>query len=248
MNFLIPGITDLIDIILVAFILYRAFLIVRKSGGYQILIGLLSIFGLYLLAYILKLQIVLSLLGSIKSYWILGLIILFQPELRNLIARLGQGHFTFNPYKKRRNFSMSPITTAISSLSFRKTGALIVIEKKSKLDEYIAKGEIIDAGLNSMLLITIFNPKTILHDGAVVIRNGRIYAVKVVLPLSENSEFLHRHGTRHLAAIGITEKTDAYVIVVSEETGAISFAKNGEIATRLSIEELTQRIKDEEQG
>jgi len=122
---------------------------------------------------------------------------------------------------------------------------LIVIENKRKLDNYIESGEIIDAQISVKLLLTIFNNKTILHDGAVIVRNERLYAVKVVLPLSESVEYSQRLGTRHLAGVGITENTDSFSIIVSEETGKISVAKNGVLHSELTIDELSQRIKDE---
>ncbi len=130
-------------------------------------------------------------------------------------------------------------------MSFRKIGALIIIENKSKLDNSIESGEIIDAQISVKLLLTIFNNKTILHDGAVIVRNERLYAVKVVLPLSESVEYSQKLGTRHLAGVGVTENTDAFSIIVSEETGKISVAKNGVLYSGLSIDELSQRIKDE---
>jgi diadenylate cyclase len=130
-------------------------------------------------------------------------------------------------------------------MAFRKIGALIVLENKQKLDDLISKGEVIDARISIRLLLTIFNNRTILHDGAVIIRNKRIYAVKVILPLSENFEYTQMYGTRHLAALGISEITDALTVVVSEETGAISVTKNGIIERDITIEEVSQKIKDE---
>jgi diadenylate cyclase len=130
-------------------------------------------------------------------------------------------------------------------MSFRKIGALILIENQRKLNDYIESGEMIDAKISIKLLLTLFNTKSILHDGAVIIRKDRILAAKVVLPLSENIEYTRILGTRHLAAVGITEETDAFAIIVSEETGRISAARNGEFITDLSIDELAQRIKDE---
>jgi diadenylate cyclase len=129
-------------------------------------------------------------------------------------------------------------------MSFRKTGALILVENKQSLDEFIATGEVIDARLSSKLLLTIFNRRTILHDGAVVLRGDRIIAVKVLLRLSRNVEYTQKFGTRHLAAIGVTEETDCLAIVVSEESGRISAAQNGAIFTDLSTEELAQIIAD----
>jgi diadenylate cyclase len=136
------------------------------------------------------------------------------------------------------------LLNAVAIMSFRKVGALIVIENSRKLDEYIESGEIIDADITVKLLLTIFNSKTILHDGAVIIRNNRIYACKVVLPLSEKVEFKQKLGTRHLAALGISEESDAFCVIVSEETGKISTAYNGEIILGISQDELSQRIKD----
>ena len=139
----------------------------------------------------------------------------------------------------------SPLLNAVSIMSFRKIGALIIIENRRKLDNYIDSGEIIDAQISVKLLLTIFNNTTILHDGAVIVRNERLYAVKVVLPLSESVEYVQKLGTRHLAGVGVTESTDAFAIIVSEETGKISIAKDGVLHSGLTIDELSQRIKDE---
>jgi len=130
-------------------------------------------------------------------------------------------------------------------MSFRKMGALILIENQRKLNDYIESGEVIDAKISVKLLLTLFNTKSILHDGAVIIRKDRILAAKVVLPLSENIDYTRILGTRHLAAVGITEETDAFAVIVSEETGKISASRGGEFITDLSIDELAQRIKDE---
>jgi diadenylate cyclase len=133
---------------------------------------------------------------------------------------------------------------AISSMSFRKTGALIVIENKRKLNEYIHSGEIIDATMSLRLILTIFNPKSALHDGAIIIRGDRIMAAKVVLPLSRKPDYVKRFGTRHLAGIGITEISDAVAIIVSEQNSQISVARNGNISVNIAYEELLQIITD----
>ena len=245
MNILIPKITDIIDILIVAFILYRLILVLKKAGGFQILIGLAAALIIYFTASMLNLNMVFSVLKIFKDYWVIVFIILFQQEIRNLFARLAQSHNLKSLFSDAKKSVFSPLLNAVSIMSFRKIGALIVIENSRKLNEFIESGEIIDAQISVKLLLTIFNNKTILHDGAVVIRNNRILAVKVVLPLSENVEYTQKLGTRHLAAIGITEGTDAFVIVVSEETGKISVVKNGELFSDLSIDELSQRIKDE---
>lgn len=245
MNIFIPRFTDVIDILIIAFILYRIVILLKKSGGYQILIGLAAVVLIYFTAMIFNLSMMSSLLSSLKQYWIIVFIILFQQEIRNLFSRLTQSHDLRSLFGDTKKSVYTPLLNAVSIMSFRKIGALIVIENRRKLSELIKTGELIDAQISLKLILTIFNNKTILHDGAVIIRNNRIYAVKVVLPLSENVEYAQKFGTRHLAAVGITEGTDAFSIIISEETGKISVAKNGEIFTDLTIDELSQRIKDE---
>lgn len=245
MNIFFPGLADVIDILIVAFILYRFILLLRKYGGYQIVIGLAAVFVVYFSATVLDLNMVSSILKVLKDYWVILFIILFQQEIRSLFSKLAQNQnlkFFFSSVKKS---VYSPLLNAVSIMSFRKMGALIVIENNRKLNNLIESGEIIDAQISVKLLLTIFNNKTILHDGAVIIRNDRILAVKVVLPLSENLEYAQKFGTRHLAAIGVTEESDAFVIVVSEETGKISYTKDGKITTDVMIDELSQKIKDE---
>lgn len=245
MNFLIPGITDIIDILLIAIILYRLIIMSKKTGGYQILIGISLIIIIYFVSAILELSLMTSLLRALKDYWILIFIIIFQPEIRVLFAKITRTKDLGLMIKGSPKNYYAPLLNAISIMSFRKIGALIIIENQRKLDEFIESGEVLDANLSLKLLLTIFNQKSILHDGAVIIRDNKIHAAKVVLPLSENVEFTQKHGTRHLAALGITERTDAFVIIVSEESGRISSSINGEISTDLTIDELAQRLKDE---
>lgn len=245
MSIFIPKITDIIDIIIVAFILYRVFILLTKSGGYQMLFGMLAVFIIYITASLLKLNMMTSILTVFKEYWIIIFIVLFQYEIRNLFARIAQTHDMRTLFKSAKKSFYSPLLNAVSIMSFRKIGALIIIENKRKLDNFIESGEIIDAQISVKLLLTIFNNKTILHDGAVIVRNERLYAVKVVLPLSESVEYSQKLGTRHLAGVGVTENADAFSIIVSEETGKISVAKNGVLHSGLTIDELSQRIKDE---
>ncbi|MFC1897938.1 diadenylate cyclase CdaA [Candidatus Cloacimonadota bacterium] len=245
MEILIPKFTDILDILIIAFILYRLVILLKKAGGYQVIIGLLVAVIIYFTATLLELNMVTSLLGIIKDYWIVVFIILFQQEIRSLFARAAHSHDLRSLFKSAKKSVHSPLLNAVSIMAFRRIGALIVIENNRNLNDYIESGEMIDAKISVKLLLTIFNNKTILHDGAAIIRDDRILSVKVVLPLSENVEYTQKHGTRHLAAIGITETTDALVVVVSEETGRISVAKGGELITDLTIDELSQRIKDE---
>lgn len=245
MDFLIPKFKDIVDIFLIAFLLYQTLTIVKRSGGYQILLGLLFIFLIYLLAVLFDLKMVTAALSSIRHYWIIALIILFQPELRTILARLNISRELGLAFKKKETNSIyMPLMDAISSMSFRKTGALIVLENKRKLNEYIHSGEMMDATMSLRLILTIFNPRSALHDGAVIIRGDRIMAAKVVLPLSKKPDFVKRFGTRHLAGIGITEISDAVAIIVSEQNSQISVAQNGQITTNIAYEELIQIITD----
>ncbi|MDY0219460.1 MAG: diadenylate cyclase CdaA [Candidatus Cloacimonas acidaminovorans] len=245
MEFLIPRFKDIVDILIISFLIYQALLIVRKSGGYQVLWGLLFVVVLYILAVIFNLKMVSSLLSAIRNYWFIAVVILFQPELRSILARLNLPRELSKVFSKQEKSSLyTPLIDAVSSMSFRKIGALIVLENKRKLHEYIYSGEPIDAIVSMRLILTIFNPKSVLHDGAIIIRDQRIMAAKVVLPLSKKAEYVRKFGTRHLAGIGITEISDAIAIIVSEQTGQVSVAKAGKIQTNVAFEELLQILTD----
>ena len=245
MEILIPKFADIVDIFIITFLIYHILLVLRRSGGWQILVAVLAIIVLATIATALNLRMVSSLLNSISRYWALALIILFQPEIRTLLSKINLSReLNLSLRKRETNHVYMPLIDAISSLSFRKIGALIVIENRRKLTEYINNGEIIDAALSLRLVLTIFNPKSPLHDGAIIIRGDRIIAAKVVLPLSKNPEYIKHFGTRHLAGIGITEVSDAIAIIVSEQTSQISVAQNGEIKVNVAYEELLQILMD----
>ncbi len=245
MNFLVPQLRDIIDIVIVAFIIYQTLLIVRKSGAYQILYGLTFIFVLYIIAVVLNLKMLLAMLNSFRNYWILGVIILFQAELRSILARMTISDELGGPFrKKKKNEFYGALLDAVSSMAFRRTGALIVIENKRKLNEYIQSGDVLDAEISLRLILSIFNPRSVLHDGAIIIRKNRIIAAKVVLPLSKNPEYNKKYGTRHLAGIGITEVSDAFAIIVSEQTGKTSIAQAGRIQSGIAFEEMMQILTD----
>lgn len=245
MGFLIPRFKDIIDILIIAFLIYQSLLIVRKSGGYQVLWGLLFLMLLYFLAVVFDLKVVSSLLSAIRNFWIVAVVILFQPELRSILARLNLSKELGIAFRKREKTSLySPLIDAVSSMSFRKTGALIILENKRKLHEYIHSSELIDSAISMRLILTIFNPKSVLHDGAIIIRGERIMAAKVVLPLSKKPDYVRKFGTRHLAGIGITELSDAIAIIVSEQTGKVSVAQAGSIQTDVAFEELMQILTD----
>ncbi|MBP7562446.1 MAG: diadenylate cyclase CdaA [Candidatus Cloacimonetes bacterium] len=248
MNFLIPGFSDILDIIIVASIVYGIIQLFKRNNGFDIIFSLSFIVFLYFIASYFQLQMILAILKGIQDYWILGLLIIFSPEIRRAMTQSFQNKNMLNLFFKKNHISSyNPIVDAINELTLRKIGALIVFEKNHILDEYIqTSGEVIDSAITAKVLVTCFWPNTPLHDGAIVIRNNRIYAGKVVLPLSKNSEYSDKLGTRHLAALGITEISDSYCIVVSEQTGRISFTVRGEIKSGISIEELLQFLSDEE--
>jgi diadenylate cyclase len=248
MNFLIPNFSDILDILIVATLLYGVILLFKRSNGFDIIFSLGAIVILYFLASYFNLEMIMAVLKGIQDYWILGLLIIFAPEIRMALTQSFQNKNLFNLFlKKNLVKNYNPVIDAVSAFSKSRIGALIVFEKTQNLDTIINNsGEIIDSKITTKLLMTIFNTKTLLHDGAVVIRNGRLYAAKVVLPLSKNSEYSDKYGTRHLAALGVTENSDAYCIIVSEQTGKISFASNGMIKFGVSIEELLQLLSDEE--
>jgi len=194
---------------------------------------------------VFDLKVVSTLLSAIRNYWILAVVILFQPELRSILARLNLSRELGLAFRKREKSSFySPIIDAVSSMSFRKTGALIVLENKRKLHEFIHSGEPIDAAISMRLILTIFNTKSVLHDGAIIIRDERIMAAKVVLPLSKKPEYVRKFGTRHLAGVGITELSDAIAIIVSEQNGQVAVASEGLIQTNVAFEELMQILTD----
>lgn len=245
MSFLIPRFQDILDILIIAFLIYQALLLMKKTGSYHVLYGFLVVLFIYSITALFKLRMVSELLNAVKNLWILIIVILFHPEIRELLSKINisSDMLAQNKRAKYKDFSSSLID-AISAMSFRRIGALIVLEKKKRLNEYISVGETIDSVLSLRLILSIFNTKSVLHDGAIIIRDGRIKAAKVILPLSKNSEYKLKYGTRHLAAIGISEVSDALAIVVSEQTGRVSIASDGVIQTDVAFEELMQIVTD----
>ena len=245
MDFLIPTFTDVLDILFITVILYCVFLVVKRSTAIELVISILLIFIFFFLASVFNLKMILSIFHGLQSYWILVILIIFQNEIKSLLFPFSKNRSFFSIFKSPIKVSNSTILNTVSIFSEKRIGALLVFEKSQRLDGYITSGEIINSNISLKLLLTIFNTSSLLHDGAVVIRDDRLYAVKVVLPLSQNEEFAKSMGTRHLAGVGITEVSDAFCVIVSEQTGNISFAKDKELTSNVSIEELFQLITDE---
>ena len=238
------GVIDIIDILIVAIIVYELILLTRHTRGSALLKGLFLLFVIVILSNLFRLTSLNWLLMAVLQNGALVLVILFQPEIRKMLERMGRSRLiTKNSRRNPEDESttiISEIIQTVVDLSRRKVGALIVFERKTGLQDVIETGTLLNAEISAPLLENIFEPNTPLHDGAVVIRDDQIMAAACILPLAEASGVSRELGTRHRAAVGITENTDAAVIVVSEETGIISLATDGALKRPLSIDELTE--------
>jgi len=230
---------DVFDIVLVAFVIYQLILLLRESRAIQMVAGLLVIMFFVFLARILDLYAMSWILTGLTAIWVIAFIIVFQPELRRGIVELGQNRLFRFIFKEHAQLYRE-IKEAAVILSKKKTGALIVLERDVNLKSFIETGTKIDAETTSELMISIFHHKSPLHDGAVVIREGRIAAAGCVLPLSQKEDIDKRYGMRHRAAIGISEETDAITIIVSEERKSISLAIGGKITPDIDGETLLE--------
>ena len=242
------GIVDIIDILIVAIILYELLLLTRHTRGSALLKGLFLLFVIAILSNMLGLVSVNWLLTAILKNGAIVLVILFQPELRKALERMGRSK-VINKGKKRsvdeeEEIIITEIIQTINDLSRRRVGALIVFEQKTGLQDIIETGTRLDADISAPLLENIFEPNTPLHDGAVVIRENQIMAAACILPLAEASGVSRELGTRHRAGVGISENTDAIVLIVSEETGIVSMAKDGQLTRPLTNDMLTDILNE----
>lgn len=245
MSFLVPNILDVLDILVVAYIIYRIILLVHGSQTYQIVWGLILVVIIYFVAELLNLTLLGSIVRIIRDIWAIALVVIFQPEIRSALIKFGHKPFIRSLFPQKSEYRFTELLKAIRSMSYSKIGGIFVLVEKVGLDDYVVTGEVIDAKISEKLILTIFNKRTALHDGAMVIKDNKIVAAKVILPLTNQTKYVQKYGTRHQAAIGISEQTDAFVIVVSEETGKISTAKNGTMKSNVSIDILTQTLMDE---
>ena len=246
---------NILDIAIVAFVIYELLAVIRKTRAAQLAKGAVVVVAVYALAYILGLRTVMWVMNSVLQVGILALVVLFQPELRRALEQMGRtDKWAFKLLRSRR---MDPglraqwqnaclaICDAAEQLSDTNTGALIVLERNTNLSEIIRTGTPLNGDVNREMLGTIFYEGTPLHDGAVVVRDGMLKAAGCVLPLSDNLEIGKDMGTRHRAALGMSENSDAVVVVVSEETGIISLAKNGVLIRRLDRQNLFNLLQEE---
>ncbi len=229
---------DILDIIIVAFLFYRLFLLIRGTRASQMFIGLFLLIVLSIVSQWLNLNAVNWILSSLKTVWVIAFVILFQPELRKALSLLGQNKILGVFLKVEQSGTVSEIVKACQQLSLKNIGAIIVIEQDVGLRNYIETGTPLDARVTSDLLVTIFTPPGPLHDGAVIVDKNRVLAAGCILPLSQNPRLGTSLGTRHRAGLGLSEETDAITIIVSEETGMISLAMGGKLKRKLDINTL----------
>jgi diadenylate cyclase len=235
-----PGWRDLLEVALVSFVLYRVLLLFQRTRAVRIMLGLVVLVLAYGVAYVLKLGMITTLLGLLFQYGAIALLIVFHPELRAALAHLG---------RTRRFFPVlgdeavaTEVSRAAERLSRMRIGGIIAIERQVRLDEYIPTGAEMQARISADLLTTIFTPHAPLHDGAVIIRGDAIIGAGCILPLSQASLLDRSLGTRHRAALGLAEETDAVVVVISEETGSISLAAHASLWRNLTPAQVKEKI------
>ncbi|SKC35548.1 diadenylate cyclase CdaA [Maledivibacter halophilus] len=243
------GIRDIIDMTIVAFVFYKLYMLIRDTRAEQLIKGLLILLVATKLSEWSKLFVVNYILNKTITVGFIALLIVFQPELRKALEHLGRSRLLLTKNiveiaHEDLDSRIKEISDAVASLSRQKIGALIILERETGISEVIETGNSIEGKISSSLLINIFIPNTPLHDGAVIIRKDKIMAAGCFLPLSENPNLSKKLGTRHRAALGITETSDALAIVVSEETGGISVAMAGKLSRFLDIDTLKTIIKE----
>ena len=242
-------IADILDILLVAYLIYKLIMLIRRTNSFRLARGILLILVALGLSGVLELHMINRLLQRTVELGLIALVILFQPELRRLLERMGSNIPGFFNVRKLDTLEaegdITQTVMACDEMSATRTGALIVFERHNILEEQVLSGTVLDAEVSAELLKNIFFVKAPLHDGAVIIRGGRIAAAGCVLPLTGNTNLSPDLGTRHRAGIGMSEQTDAVVVIVSEETGSISIAVDGMLKRRLSRETFEAILRSE---
>jgi diadenylate cyclase len=238
---------DVIDILLVAFLIYKGVQLIRETRAEQLIKGILLFVVVYYLSMVLGLKAMSFILVEIFQFGVIALIIVFQPELRSVLEHLGRtsvGKFNFFGYdpsqteETKIRGEIYAVCEAAQWMQKDRIGALILFERRTKLGEIVKTGTVLNADSSSEIICNIFYPKAPLHDGAMILRDGRVYAAGCFLPLSQNQEISRELGTRHRAALGISESCDVLVVVVSEESGVISLVQNGVLKRNLTIDTL----------
>ena len=247
------GISDFLDIVVVAYLMYQAIRLVRETRAIQLVKGLAVLVGVYAVATFAGMRSLSFLIRYVFQYGALALLIVFQPELRRSLEQVGRTRFSslqlfggnvdVDDVNSRWRRAIGAIGEAATFLSKRRIGALIVLERQSLLGEIIKTGTVIDATPSAELLGNIFFPNSPLHDGALIIRGGRLVAAGCYLPLSDNFTISKEMGTRHRAGLGMSESSDAIVVIISEETGVITVAKHGKLLRGFTGEQLIKELE-----
>lgn len=250
-GFLEVTLVDLLDIAIVALIIFQLYKLMRGRVAANIFLGVLSVYMVYLVVKALKMELLSSVLGQFMGIGVIAILIIFQPDIRKFLLMSGKSAslterliywFMGKKEIKSTAINMNPIVETAKFLGASNTGALIVFARHSDLKFYIESGDMLDAEISKRLLISIFQKHSPLHDGAVIISGGRIKAARCILPVSDQPDIPARLGLRHRAAIGLTEATDSIVVVVSEETGEVSLAIHGQLIHKLSKIELKSKL------
>ena len=252
-DFLNISFADILDILLVALLIYQIYKLIKGTQAMSIFIAIIMLYAIRAVFDALNMKLLTNLIGALLDVGLIALIVIFQPEIRRFLIRIGTEVFSvrkkgdgwlrrffgkYNPSSKISPAALDEITSACYRMSESKTGALLVFRHNSTLESFIETGDIINANINRRLLENIFFKNSPLHDGAVIMTGESILATRCTLPVSTNQNINPRYGMRHRAAIGITEVSDADAVVVSEETGEISYVKDGELKQLNSITEL----------
>jgi diadenylate cyclase len=245
---------DIIDISLVSILLYQVYKLMKGSVAVKIFLGFLSLYLIFLVVKAAQMELLTIILGQFMGVGVLAAIILFQQEIRKFLLLIGKttafnkdNIFSGLPWKRNyylQEINITPIVETAKTLGGSNTGALIVFSKNSELKFYAESGDVIDALISKRLLLAIFNKQSPLHDGAVIIHNGRVKAARCILPVTERENLPAQFGLRHRAAIGMSEATDTLVLVVSEETGQMSVVRHGRVFFNLSTQELRKKINE----
>lgn len=251
-GFLDVGWVDLIDISLVAILLYQVYKLIRGSIAVNIFLGILALYLIYLVVKAAQMELLATILGQFMGVGVLAMIILFQPELRKFLLLIGRStEFNRDNFFKsvinwrtryHEDFDVHQVIEAAKTLKATRTGALIVFSRESDLKFYVETGDPLDAEVSKRLLLSIFNKNSPLHDGAAIIFKGRVKAARCVLPVSENDHLPAHFGLRHRSAIGMSEITDSLVMAISEETGRLILARNGQYLRGMKLRQVEQKI------
>ena len=246
---------DIIDIILVAILLYQLYMLIRGTVAYSITLGIAAIYIFWWIVRAMQMELLSTILGSVLGVGVIALIIVFQQEIRRFLIFIGSRYVEGNRisvekilnlrFEAKAQVKIRSIMKAVMQFSLEKTGALIVIRKKSNLDMYAETGDVLNAETSSRLFVSIFNKTSPLHDGAVIVDGDKVKAARVILPVTDKMDLPPEYGLRHRAGLGVSEVTDSLVIIVSEETGQISIAENGILQKNIPSRILRQKLEED---